>query len=127
MEFEVVVVVSLKVFSRLSKIETPSSFLALLSLDHLHVGAAALGRISLGEVVDAQSVTVEASKSDELPAVAQLGQVPDEGLHLSVAHARGVPVEGWAVVVGQLRGLVAKRRLRRLHGDSWALRSLTRK
>ena len=44
---------------------------------------------------------MEASQGDELPAEAELGKVPDEGFHLSVSHAGGVPVERGAQVVGQ--------------------------
>mmetsp|Transcript_74939 Transcript_74939/g.169718 ORF Transcript_74939/g.169718 Transcript_74939/m.169718 type:complete len:207 (-) Transcript_74939:627-1247(-) len=75
--------------------------LALLALDELHVcRRAALGVVPREEV-DAESVAVEARQRDELPAEAHLGEVPDEGLHLRVRHARGVPVEGRAEVVGQ--------------------------
>ena len=48
-----------------------------------------------------EGIAVEAGESDELPAEAQLGQVPDQGLHLCVGRAGRVPVEGRAGVVGQ--------------------------
>mmetsp|Transcript_127608 Transcript_127608/g.397428 ORF Transcript_127608/g.397428 Transcript_127608/m.397428 type:complete len:339 (-) Transcript_127608:478-1494(-) len=44
---------------------------------------------------------MEAGQRDELPAESHLRQVPDEGLHLGVRHARRVPVEGRAEVVGE--------------------------
>mmetsp|Transcript_15267 Transcript_15267/g.35934 ORF Transcript_15267/g.35934 Transcript_15267/m.35934 type:complete len:327 (-) Transcript_15267:602-1582(-) len=82
--------------------------LTLLALDHLHIrGRTSLG-ILLGEEIDAQGIAVETSQGDELPAKAELGQVPNEGLHLRIGHAGGVPVEGRAQVVG--KHLVGHRR-----------------
>merc|ERR1712232_753974 len=75
--------------------------LALFALDELHVGCHTLRGVFLGEVVDAESVAMEASQCDELPAIAELRQIPDEGSHLVIGHARGIPIEGWAVVVGK--------------------------
>ena len=40
----------------------------------------------LGEEVDAEGITVESCQGDELPAEAQLGQVPNEGFHLGIRH-----------------------------------------
>mmetsp|Transcript_33377 Transcript_33377/g.71895 ORF Transcript_33377/g.71895 Transcript_33377/m.71895 type:complete len:438 (-) Transcript_33377:409-1722(-) len=75
--------------------------LALLALDHGNIGVGTLCGILLGEEVDAEGIAVEASQGDELPAEAQLRQVPNEGLHLRIRHACTVPVEGGAQVVGQ--------------------------
>mmetsp|Transcript_14238 Transcript_14238/g.29865 ORF Transcript_14238/g.29865 Transcript_14238/m.29865 type:complete len:315 (-) Transcript_14238:777-1721(-) len=77
------------------------AILPLLALDQLHVGCRAALGIVPREEVDAERVAVEARQRDELPAEAHLCQVPDEGLHLGVRHAGGVPVEGRAEVVGQ--------------------------
>ena len=46
----------------------------------------------LGEEVDAEGITVETCQGDELPAEAQLRQVPNEGFHLGVGHAS---TSGW--------------------------------
>mmetsp|Transcript_127609 Transcript_127609/g.397432 ORF Transcript_127609/g.397432 Transcript_127609/m.397432 type:complete len:238 (-) Transcript_127609:1108-1821(-) len=75
--------------------------LPLLALDKLHVGGRPALRVVLGKEVDGEGVAVEAGQRDELPAEAHLCQVPDEGLHLGVRHARRVPVEGRAEVVGE--------------------------
>ena len=61
--------------------------LALLPLDHGDVRVGAARGVLLSEEVDGQGVAVEAGQGDELPAEAQLGQVPNEGLHLRVRHA----------------------------------------
>mmetsp|Transcript_35335 Transcript_35335/g.80257 ORF Transcript_35335/g.80257 Transcript_35335/m.80257 type:complete len:443 (-) Transcript_35335:520-1848(-) len=108
--------------------------LALQPLDELHVGRGAVHAIVLGKVVNAQGVAMEAGQGDELPAIAQLAEVPDERLHLGLGHAGGVPVEGRAQVVGEhlvrphsldavceLRGLL-DRWLGRLHPDQVGLR-----
>mmetsp|Transcript_5990 Transcript_5990/g.18925 ORF Transcript_5990/g.18925 Transcript_5990/m.18925 type:complete len:382 (-) Transcript_5990:203-1348(-) len=75
--------------------------LALLTLDELHVGRRATLRVVAGEQVDGQGIAMEARQRDELPAEAELGEVPDEGLHLGIGHAAVVPVEGGAQVVGE--------------------------
>merc|ERR1719247_2117388 len=55
---------------------------ALLSLNHLHISTHALGGEFLCKVINAQSITVEASKCAKLPAKAELSQIKDEVLHL---------------------------------------------
>mmetsp|Transcript_61276 Transcript_61276/g.171345 ORF Transcript_61276/g.171345 Transcript_61276/m.171345 type:complete len:559 (+) Transcript_61276:287-1963(+) len=100
------------------------TLLALLSLDELHVGRRSARRVLTRKKVDTQRVAMEARQGDELPDVAQLREVPNEGLHLRVSHARGVPVERGAEVVGE--HLVGHRRphllgeLRRLGEDGLA-------
>merc|ERR1719277_1363858 len=44
---------------------------------------------------------MKAGECDELPTKAQLGQIPDEALHLGICHSGGVPIERWAQVVCQ--------------------------
>mmetsp|Transcript_22582 Transcript_22582/g.30540 ORF Transcript_22582/g.30540 Transcript_22582/m.30540 type:complete len:311 (-) Transcript_22582:54-986(-) len=108
--------------------------LPLLPLDQLHVGCCSTLRVVPRKQVDAERIAVEAGKCDELPAEAHLCQVPDEGLHLGIRHAGGVPVEGRAEVVGQhlmgdrgahlcceLSGL-AQDGLARLHPDAVGIR-----
>ena len=75
--------------------------LALLSLDHLHVCRRTVLGVLLGKEINAEGIAVEAGQGDELPAKAELGKVPNEGLHLRISHAGTVPVEGRAQVVSQ--------------------------
>mmetsp|Transcript_57836 Transcript_57836/g.124422 ORF Transcript_57836/g.124422 Transcript_57836/m.124422 type:complete len:527 (+) Transcript_57836:292-1872(+) len=75
--------------------------LPLLTLNQLHVRSRTSGLVLPREQVNAQSVAVESSQSDELPHISELGQVPHKGLHLLVSHARRVPVERRAQVVRQ--------------------------
>mmetsp|Transcript_40457 Transcript_40457/g.104674 ORF Transcript_40457/g.104674 Transcript_40457/m.104674 type:complete len:452 (-) Transcript_40457:157-1512(-) len=109
--------------------------LALLALDELHVGRGAALGVVAGEEVDAEGIAMETGEGDELPAEAQLRQVPDEGFHLGIRHAGAVPVEGGAKVVGQhlvrrhstnlrgeLRGL-AQDGLAGLHPDAVGVRN----
>merc|ERR1712050_436251 len=109
--------------------------LPLLALDELHVSSSSTLGVVPGEEIDAQRIAVETRQGDELPAEAQLGEVPDERLHLSISHASRVPVERRAEVVGQhlvwhcsanllreLRGL-AEDGLARLHPDAVGVRS----
>mmetsp|Transcript_92592 Transcript_92592/g.267361 ORF Transcript_92592/g.267361 Transcript_92592/m.267361 type:complete len:284 (+) Transcript_92592:66-917(+) len=75
--------------------------LALLALDELHIRRHPALRVVSGEEVDAKRITMEAGQGDKLPTEAQLREIPNEALHLLVLHARGVPIEGRAEVVGQ--------------------------
>mmetsp|Transcript_39874 Transcript_39874/g.120412 ORF Transcript_39874/g.120412 Transcript_39874/m.120412 type:complete len:578 (-) Transcript_39874:13-1746(-) len=108
--------------------------LPLLALDQLDVRGGAARLVLPGEEVDAQGVAMETRQRDELPAEPQLGEVPDEALHLRIRHARRVPIEGGAQVVrehlvrhrgahlrGELRRL-AEDRLARLHPDAVRVR-----
>lgn len=70
-------------------------------LDELAVGAHADLAVGLGELVADEGGGVETRKSDELPAVAELGEAADVGLLLVAAHG-GLPVEGRRKVVGEL-------------------------
>mmetsp|Transcript_15028 Transcript_15028/g.12363 ORF Transcript_15028/g.12363 Transcript_15028/m.12363 type:complete len:202 (-) Transcript_15028:1026-1631(-) len=45
---------------------------------------------------------MEACQGHELPREAELAEILAEGVHLSVSHARGIPVEGRRKVVGQV-------------------------
>lgn len=44
---------------------------------------------------------MEASQSDELPAVSHLGQVRNKVLDVLVLHTSGIPIEAWGKVVGE--------------------------
>merc|ERR1719375_857566 len=74
---------------------------ALLSLNHLHISTHALGGEFLCKVINAQSITVEASKCAKLPAEAKLSQIKDEVLHLLFGHARAVPIERGAIIISE--------------------------
>merc|ERR1719421_1623294 len=71
----------------------------LLALDCLHIGQGSTLSIIFGKEIDVQRIAMEASKSDELPAVPSLGNIPNKCFHLRISHARGVPVERWAQIV----------------------------
>mmetsp|Transcript_26255 Transcript_26255/g.54075 ORF Transcript_26255/g.54075 Transcript_26255/m.54075 type:complete len:424 (-) Transcript_26255:436-1707(-) len=75
--------------------------LPLLALDKLHVSSCPALGVVPSEEVDAERVAVEARQGDKLPAESQLRKIPDEGLHLGIGHAGGIPVEGGAQVVGE--------------------------
>mmetsp|Transcript_73031 Transcript_73031/g.126667 ORF Transcript_73031/g.126667 Transcript_73031/m.126667 type:complete len:207 (-) Transcript_73031:277-897(-) len=75
--------------------------LPLLPLDKLHVSCSTFCCICLGEGINGEGVTVEACQSDELPAEAELRQIPDEGLHLCIRHAGSVPIERGAQIVSK--------------------------
>mmetsp|Transcript_131743 Transcript_131743/g.294797 ORF Transcript_131743/g.294797 Transcript_131743/m.294797 type:complete len:543 (-) Transcript_131743:149-1777(-) len=108
--------------------------LPLLALDKLHVSSCPALGVVPSEEVDAERVAVEARQGDELPAEAQLREVPDETLHLGVGHAGTVPIEGGAQIVGEHlvghSGLdlggeldrLAEDRLARLHPDAVGIR-----
>lgn len=67
-------------------------------LDQLAVGAHAVLRVGLGELVADQRGRVQAGQRDELPAVAQGGQASDVGLLLVARHG-GFPVEGRGQII----------------------------
>merc|ERR1719499_2682046 len=108
--------------------------LPLLALDELDVRGGAARLVFPGEEVDAQGIAMETRQRDELPAESQLGEIPNEALHLRIRHARRVPIEGGAQVVSEhlvrhgrahlrreLRGL-AQDRLASLHPDAVRVR-----
>eukprot|EP00123_Amoebidium_parasiticum_P010021 comp19842_c0_seq1/m.23907 comp19842_c0_seq1/g.23907 ORF comp19842_c0_seq1/g.23907 comp19842_c0_seq1/m.23907 type:complete len:574 (+) comp19842_c0_seq1:210-1931(+) len=91
--------------------------LALHALDVLDVGQHAALAVVLGKVVDGQGIAVEPSQGDELPHVAHLAQVRNEGANLGIRHAGSVPVEGRGQVVAeQLVGVDLKHALGKLLG-----------
>lgn len=74
---------------------------ALLALDAVDVGVHALVSELAGKDVNTEGVAVEASEGDELPGEAEFAEVADEGAHVVVGHAGGIPVEGRREVVGE--------------------------
>lgn len=74
---------------------------ALLALDAIDVGIHTLVSELTGKDVNAEGVAVEAGEGDELPGEAELAEVANEGAHVVVGHASGVPVEGRREVVGE--------------------------
>lgn len=73
-------------------------------LNELAVGAHAVLRERLGELVRDKRGSVQSSQSDELPRVAELAETLDVGLLLVAGHGL-LPVEGGREVVGEPGGV----------------------